>query len=259
LRASTEPGALHSLGPIPGSLDHDVDRWARCVTDILTSPSRVTSYVFQRTAATIARVCFAAAAVLEVPAGVRLTDNRFALLVTAAQAWQTAADWPPEVRLGGRTTPLRERSRELDEALANQPLDEAASKDWQDTIRGALLRAEKVAACHQAALCQVVGSRSLWISVEALGPNYLTHNPGASRSDWVPDPGTHGGEVLLHACTQAGRDLEAALNPLHHPPGASAAATHGQGPRWETVLAPNRSQRPRSPAASMPPGRGFAR
>lgn len=254
-----EPIGLLALGQSPG-LDETVARWAETAIEILQSQTRVTSYAFQRTAAMIATICSTAAATFAEPTGERpLEGAASAALTKASQAWQRAADWPPEIRLGGRTTELRHRSQDLDQALATHRLGLPGAPSWQEAMSAALLTAEKVAACHNSALLQVVSSRNFWINVEALGPNYLTHHPGASRSDWVPDPGTRAGEVLLDACIQAGRALETALDQLHHPPGTSSAAPHDQGPRWETVSAPNRSPRPRSRTALTPPGCGIAR
>jgi hypothetical protein len=255
-----EPIGLLALGQSPGGLDETVARWAEAAIEILASQTRVTSYAFQRTAAMIATICSTAAVVLAEPTGERPFEGAASAALTRAfQAWQRAADWPPEVRLGGRTTELRHRSQDLDQALATHRLGHPDAPSQQAAMSAALLAAERVAACHKSALLQVISSRNLWISVEALGPNYLTHHPGASRSDWVPDPGTRASEILLDACTQAGRALETALDQLHHPPGTSSAAPHDQGPRWETVSAPNRSPRPRSRTALTPPSRGIAR
>lgn len=255
-----EPIGLLALGQSPGGLDQAVARWAEVAIEILHSQTRVTSYAFQRTAATIATICSTAAVALAEPPGERPFEGAAsAALTKASQAWQRAADWPAEVRLGGRTTELRHRSQDLDQALATHRLGPAGALARQAAMRAALLSAGKVAACHKSALLQVISGGNLWISVEALGPKYLTHHPGASRSDWVPQPGTRAGEVLLDACTQAGRALETALDQLHHPPAASAGASPGQGPRWETVSAPSRSRRPRSPTALTSPGRGITR
>lgn len=101
-------------------------------------------------------------------------------MVRAFQAWQIAADWPPEVRLGGRTTELRHRSRELDEAFAAQHLVQAETPLQQDAMFTALVQAEKIAAQHQSALIRVVADGGLWISVQALGPAYQTRHPGAA-------------------------------------------------------------------------------
>lgn len=253
-RTPHQPLAGLSLGPTPGSLDQAVDRWARCATDILTSPSRVTSYAFQRTAATIARVCFAAAAVLTEPAGERAGDHiAGSTLAAAAQAWQTAADWPPEVRLGGRTTPLRQRSSELDQALAGLAHVAVSSLTEHEALFGAVLRAERVSASYQAALVQVVTSHSLWVSVEALGSHYLTRHPGTARADWVIDPGTLHGEALLSASERAGAALRQAVDHIHRPvTPAGWARSPRDRPVWETITASRQLQRRRSTNA---PGR----
>ncbi|MCB0910061.1 MAG: hypothetical protein KDB60_00410 [Propionibacteriaceae bacterium] len=249
-----EPIGLLALGQIPGGLDQTVARWAETAIEILHSQTRVTSYAFQRTAAMIATLCSTAAATFSEPTGQRPLDGAASVALTrASQAWQRAADWPPEVRLGGRTTELRHRSQDLDQALATHRLGQPGAPSRQVAMRAALLSAEKVAISHKSALVQVISRRNLWISVQALGPSYLTHHPGASRSDWVPDPGTHAGEVLLHSCTQAGTALKAAVDCLHPPTAVSAARSPGEQPRWETVAAPSRSRRPRSTTALSTP------
>lgn len=256
-----EPIGLLSLGQSSGGLDQTVARWAETAIEILASQTRVTSYAFQRTAATIATICSTAAVALAEPPSERPFEGAAsAALTKASQAWQRAADWPPEVRLGGRTTELRHRSQDLDQALATHRLGQPGAPSRQAAMRAALRAAEGVAACHKSALIQVINRRNLWISVEALGPTYLTHHPGASRSDWVPDPGTRAGEVLLDACTQAWTALATAVDRLNPSMAAvGAAESPGEAPRWETVSAPNRSRRPRSTTALTPPGRGIGR
>ena len=133
-------------------------------------------------------------------------------MVRAFQAWQIAADWPPEVRLGGRTTELRHRSRELDEAFAAQHLVQAETPLQQDAMFTALVQAEKIAAQHQSALIRVVADGGLWISVQALGPAYQTRHPGAGRAHWVPDPGTAYGATLIDRGERASRELRAAVD-----------------------------------------------
>ncbi len=257
-----EPIGLLALAQIPGSLDESVARWAETAIEILQSQTRVTSYAFQRTAVTIATLCSTAAAAFAEPTtGERPPEGASRALIRASQAWQRAADWPPEIRLGGRTTELRHRSRDLDQALLTHRLRQPGAPSRHTAMNAALLSAEKVAACHKSALLQVVNSRNLWISVAALGPSYITRHPGVHRSDWVPDPGTRAGQMLLNvnACAQAVTALETALDRLHPPAAAiSAAGSPGEEPRWETV-SPNGSRPPRSSRATAPPSRGIAR
>ena len=188
------PLSLLALGPTGASLDQAVTRWAESATDVLDSRTRVTSFAFQRTAASIAHLCHTAATVFSATGGE--TPARWEVptaLTSAFQAWQIAAAWPPEIRLGGRTTTLRLRSQELDQALDHDSRT-ANRLSQEGAMRSALLRAEEVAASHEAALNRLVTNRGLWVIAHALGPAYLTRHPGVHRTDWVPDPGT----VLRH-------------------------------------------------------------
>ncbi|MCA0295256.1 MAG: hypothetical protein LCH96_08110 [Actinobacteria bacterium] len=255
-----EPIGLLALAQIPGSLDDSVARWAETAIEILQSQTRVTSYAFQRTAVTIAALCSTAAATFAEPTGNLPPESAASVaLLRASEAWQRAADWPPEVRLGGRATQLRHRSRDLDQALAIHRLGQPGAPSRNDSMSAALLSAEKVGACHESALIQAVSKRSLWINVATLGPSYLTFNPGARRSDWVPYPRTRAGQTLLDACRQAETALQTALDHLHPPATASATGTPGEKPQWEMVSAPTRSRRPRSAKVLTPPVRGIAR
>lgn len=184
-----EPIGQLALGQSPGSLDQTVARWAETAIEILHSQTRVTSYAFQRTAATIATICSTAAATYAEPTGERSFEGAAsAALTTASQAWQHAADWPPEVRLGGRTTELRHRSQDLDQALATHRLGQPDAPWQQTAMSAALLAAERVAACHKSALLQVISSRHLWINVAASARTTSPTIPEPAAPTGYPTP-----------------------------------------------------------------------
>lgn len=229
------PLSLLALGPTVAGLDQAVFRWAESATDVLDSRTRVTSFAFQRTAASIARLCHTAATVFSATAGESPANWEAASALTCAfQSWQIAAAWPPEIRLGGRTTTLRLRSQELDQALdhdartANRP-------SQKEAMRSALLQAEEVAASHEAALNRLVTNRGLWVIAHALGPAYLTRHPGVHRTDWVPDPGTVYGTTMIDAVQRAVQALRVATDAIEPQQRASATGL-ARGPLlWETV------------------------
>lgn len=245
-RSLREPLGGLAVGPVGGGLDEAVYCWAQSATDILNSRTRITSYAFQRIAATIARICHAAAPLFANPTGEHQVDGLGeAPLVRAFQAWQIAADWPPEVRLGGRTTELRYRSCELDEALiAARQVVQAETPRQRDAMFAALLLAERIAARHQAALIRVVASRGLWISAQALGPAYQSRHPGTSRAGWVPDPGTAYGASLIDQGERASKELRAAVDQAEQWRAVSRSPRQADNPTpWENVTPAERSPR----------------
>ncbi|HEY3406753.1 MAG TPA: hypothetical protein VGK53_01125, partial [Propionicimonas sp.] len=179
-----------ALGPGPSGFDEVTAAWAASAIDILSSRTRTTGYAFQRTAATIAQLCHATATADSSMDAEATGHEVAAALISARWEWQQAADWPPEVRLGGQAPELRHRSQDLDEALAPENLATMNDESRQESLRSALLVATAVGTCHESALARVVQGRELWIVARALGPAYLTRHPGTHRTDWVLDPGT---------------------------------------------------------------------
>jgi hypothetical protein len=207
------PVSLLRLGPTPGSLDFAISRWASIATEILSSPTRATKYAFQRTAATIARICCTVAndlACYEGQAG-GVPHVRAAVLA-AFQSWQAAADWPTELRLDGRSGELRQCSQDLEQAMSKGPW--CAGPGSLIGLDSVLLTASEVGAVHEKQLRQRVTSRGLWILAEALGPAYLTRHPGTHRSDWLPDPSRHRGWTLTESARRANSDLAVSIGLL---------------------------------------------
>lgn len=189
-----------ALGPNRSNLDKALTAWAESAIDVLNSSTRVTSYAFQRTAGSIARICLTAAQSFS-KAGERIfADEEMAVALSGAfQSWQIAADWPLGIRLGGRNADLRHRSQELDDVLERSLTSGEESWSPQQWVHGALRQAQEVAAIHESGLERLVSSRGLWIIADALDASYLARNPGTHRTDWVPDSGRgHGATLLLH-------------------------------------------------------------
>ena len=224
-----------ALGPGSGGLEQVVAAWAASATDVLDSRTRTTGYAFQRTAASIAQLCLTAATTVG-SAEDSLTGRQVKdALISACRDWQIAADWPPEVRLGGHATELRHRSQDLDEALTGAPLNAMGRRPRQDALESMLRSADRVGNSHEAALTRVVTGRELWVVAHALGPSYLTRHPGTHRNDWVLDPGAVYGATLLQAARRARSTLWEAtveLAQMHRTgePDLSPSAL-----QWETV------------------------
>lgn len=241
LRPLQGPMGRLALGPDGGSLDQVVTRWAESATDILISRTRVTSYAFQRTAASIAGLCHTAAAAFSDPGEHRPTNlDAETALIGAFQAWQIAADWPSEIRLGGRTTELRCRSQDLDEAFAEDRFLAMVRTSKQDAMHSALLQAEKVAAGHELALIRLVGTGGLWIIADALGPAYLTRHPGVRRTDWVRDPGAVYGSTLTQAVHRANTALQQAVDKVDELRRGRTTLSTIRPAVWETIPARGR-------------------
>lgn len=224
-----------ALGPGSGGLEQVVAAWAASATDVLNSRTRTTGYAFQRTAVSIAQLCLAAATTFgsaeESLTGRRVKDA----LISACRDWQIAADWPPEVRLGGHATELRHRSQDLHEALTEAPLNTMGQRSRQDALEAMLRVAGVVGNSYEAALTRVVTGRELWIVAHTLGPSYLTRHPGTHRNDWVLDPGTVYGATLLQAARRARstlREATAEVAQMHRTGGPDLSPS---APPWETV------------------------
>lgn len=248
----TQLGQL-ALGPAPGGFDEVAAAWAASAIDILSSRTRTTGYAFQRTASSIAQLCHAAATAFTSKDTEPTGRGVEAALTSARQEWQQAADWPPEVRLGGHASDLRHRSHDLDEALAPARLATMDLGSRQEALRSALLLATKVGTSHESALARVVQGRELWVVVGALGPAYLTRHPGTHRADWVLDPGASYGPKLIQAVHRANGALEDAAQQVDEVQ-STDFSDRSRGPSWwETVTASARSVQ----ASPVPrPGRG---
>ncbi|CAL8980264.1 hypothetical protein PROP_03093 [Propionicimonas sp. T2.31MG-18] len=247
-----------ALGAGPSGFDEVAAAWAASAIDVLSSRTRTTGYAFQRTAFSIAQLCQAAAIAFTSehakPTGPRVE----AALTSARQDWQRAADWPPEVRLGGHATELRHRSHDLDEALAPERLATMDDGSRLESVRSALLLATEVGTSHESALARVVQGRELWIVAQALGPAYLTRHPGTHRTDWVLDPGTIYGPKLIQAVHRANAALEDAAQLVDEVQRTDVSDRLRAPMRWETVTASTRAVQA-SQAVQQRQGRSIGR
>lgn len=247
-----------ALGPRPGGFDEVAAAWAASAVDILRSRTRTTGYAFQRIAASIAQLCHATATTFSSMDSAATGREVAAALISARWGWQQAADWPPEVRLGGQATELRHCSHDLDQAIAPENLASMDRRSQQESLRSALLLATQVAAGHESALARVVQGRELWIIARALGPTYLTRHPGAHRTDWVRDPGTIYGPRLLHAVHRANVALVSSAQLIQALESADSSDRSREPARWETIMASTKSVRA-SPVPEQGPGRYIGR
>jgi hypothetical protein len=228
---------LLSLGPASGDFAEIVAVWAKAATDVLRSPTRVTGYAFQRTAACIAQLCDAAGSVFAAVDEGRSTELAIeSSLASAFQSWQIAADWPPEVVLGGRTTELRRRSQDLDHALAEDRILVTARPSRTVAMQSALLLAGEVGICHEFALTRLVDTRGLWIVAHALGPAFLARHPGTGRNGWIPDPGSASGSGLLTAAHRANTALQEATDRIDHLLRTESSGVAPPPALWESVI-----------------------
>lgn len=234
-RPLESPLSSLSVKPEPGSLHEAVSWWAGVAMESLSSPTRATKYCFQRTAANIAGVCWTASREisLEAPDDIAASAVRD-LFSRAFRSWQRAADWPPELRLDGRSPELRHAAQDLDAAISVR-MGASRSTRSIGEMNAALLLAADVASVHEVALRRRVTTGGVWIIAEALGPGYLTRHPGVHRSDWLPDPGSPLATKLLETVREANLNLRRAVmmtQPLRRDGAASRA---GQPGVWEHI------------------------
>lgn len=227
---------LLATGPSTDLFEQLVARWAESALDVLGSPTRATGYAFQRTATTIAQICRVATTTLIPPTDRTPRQQELENALTAAfQSWQLAAAWPPEVRLGGRTTDLRHHSQALDEILLGNPGGQHRPSIQPAAMQAALLLASKVGDRHETALGGLVRHHGLWILVDALGPAYLTRHPGVHRSDWVPDPGSAFGPTMVRAVHDANEAVKECVGRLGDSGKSGSSDLAPASLRWERV------------------------
>lgn len=232
--------SILAIAPAPGGLDEAISRWASVAIEILSSPNRATKYAFQRTAVGIARLCGAAAEEISSggPEDMRTSALQRAL-VRASQSWQRAAAWPPELRLDGRSTELRQAAQALDAAISLRMSARGFTYSIGELWAG-LPRAMEVASVLEVALSRRVSTGGVWIVAEALGPAYMTRHPGTHRNDWLPDPGSRLVSGLLQVVQEAGLDLRGAVTSTQ-PRFCNDDAANRAAPLslWEQVTCPD--------------------
>lgn len=262
----TEPcrsTALHAwriIGPTDPGIDGAVSRWESATTGAITSPRTVTQLALQLTSADIALLCASTSAVLEraIQTGV-ISDSTAAVdaLDSAGRSWREAARWPGELRLGGRTTELRQTSADLrrclDDSLRTgrgwkQPSDlfaETSPEQLVAVAHSGLQSAIRVSRHVVAATNELThGASQVWVDADHIPTP--THTARTTlddhRYDWLPDPaGAHSAEPVHEQTSRAlTRLVDAAPLTIE----ALAASTSrleqvgdDEGP-WETVSPP---------------------
>ena len=103
-------------------------------------------------------------------------DEASAALVRSVTAWRAAAAWPPNIRLGGISSDLREAVRELHEACSTEPLPGLA------TTRHLLDIAVPIGTLHAQRMEKLVLGHELWVHGPSLGP------AAGEAYGWIREP-----------------------------------------------------------------------
>lgn len=242
--------SLVRIAPEPGSLDEAMTRWAVVAIQTLSSPTRATKFAFQRTAVSIARLCWVGASDLasrDATGGEG--PHARASLLAAFESWQAAADWPSELRLDGRSGDLRESSQHLESALS--AWSSPARQGQLPELSSALLIASQVGAVHEEALRQRAAAGGLWIIADALGSSYLSRHPGTHRSDWLPVPGSHYCTGLIQAAERANADLGVASRDVRSPLLNHVTDVTAEPEVWERVTPTHNAYVERPPRRAL--------
>lgn len=164
----------------PG-LEGAVAAWADEARPVLTERYRVSGWAMQAIAGDLALISLIAHRAIEHArtngqVAPELADQASATLTRSVTAWRAAAAWPPNIRLGGINTDLREAARGLREAsiaeLPNLP-----------TVRSLLDCAVPIGSLHTHRMETLVAGRELWVAAESLGPA-AGHATGWIREPW---------------------------------------------------------------------------
>ena len=228
-------------------LEATVHSWLATVRDALSSEQNVTQLALQLTAAHIATLCLSGAdLLLRAPHGVWPDVGRqlAAPLTHAASEWREAARWPDHLRLGGRTSDLREASSELRSALTGGT--NGRSIDHLEVLLWSIQSAQVAGAMHVAALDALsFGRHSLWVDTSQVPrPASVVSE---RRRAWIPDsePSRQSERPRL----QSAKALQALRHTRHEVDGAIAKGTlHGipatthTTPVWEVVPPPRAEQ-----------------
>lgn len=215
---------LAFIAPSNSGLDGTVALWAEVSRTVLGDRYWVSSWALQVIAADLAlisqsvRRSFVAAEALG-PAERAARASALTTLDVARRSWLRAAAWPPYLRLGGRNADLRSASRDLREAVTNDPTFSTAQG------RRLLGLAVPVGTAHVRCLGVLTRKRELWIHAPFLVPD-VPYERG-----WIREPSWSGeGRDLLLSAEEGQDALDRALAGL----GVEAAVdrVRGERPRW---------------------------
>jgi len=132
--------------------------WADAAKIVLQERYRGTGWAMQAIAGTLALLSHLTRdAVLT--SGIRQASRTEIAdqLTQGIRAWRTAATWPPNLRLGGRTEGLRPATRALHDVCA------AVGQPDLEVMRHALAVAEPVSLLHASVMERLVANHELWI------------------------------------------------------------------------------------------------
>jgi hypothetical protein len=258
------PLALHvwrTTGPSDADIDGAVARWAIAATASVSSRFTVTQHALQLASADIALLCASATAIIERASQVAIVNDTDATqaisaLTAAGRQWRRTATWPDHLRLGGRSTELRNASADLRQALTETL---RSGRDWRPARE---LFADSTPERHLAIACSSLqaasrvglevaasfqqlthGQTRVWVDASHVPmPTYSVQKALDSlRYDWLPDPPTyHSAAQLYGQAAEAHRTLARATCTV-----ADSLATPHRPPRelgdeapWETVGPP---------------------
>lgn len=228
--------AWRLAGPNDPGLDGAVARWAEAARRAIEDPRTASQLGLQLAAGGIALICHSASA------------------SAAADAWERAAAWPAHLRLGGRSTGLRDASQDLRETIQNTLGHHVGGRPTEEMLTGDLAEHQTEiahsalqAACHVGlAAAETLrelsyGPSRVWTQTEQV-LRYLPSTQqrlAAAGMDWLPDPaGVHSAKPLHQIAVKAHDALtRAAQHYLATNVPRSALVVSADEQPWEIVTA----------------------
>lgn len=190
----------------PG-IEGAVSAWADEAKPVLTERYRVSGWAMQAIAGDLALLSHIARRTVEQArtngtVAPERADEASAALVRSVTSWRTAAAWPPNIRLGGISSDLREAVRDLREACSTEPLPNLA------TVRHLLDVAVPIGTLHAQRIEKLVLGHELWVHGPSLGP------AAGEVQGWIREPWWSNQGVHHLGASREGRDALAAAETL---------------------------------------------
>lgn len=261
----TRPPALHAwrmIGPTDPGVDGAISRWRTAASESITNRHTVTQHALQLASADIALLCVAADAITDRAHKIGLVPDdpatsTSAALASAGRAWRQTARWPRHVRLGGRSSRLRQASADLRRGLEDAL---RTGGDWRppDELFAGTSPEGHLAVLHSGLQSAVVIGRQILTALHQLTHGTsrpwldASHIPqsihptrqalATIRYGWLPDPDAYHSADRLHlvateALTRLVHATPLAIEALGAQPPQPAQRSDDDGP-WETVAAP---------------------